>query len=313
MVSPVFVAGGTGYIGVPLITTLITRGHGVRALARESSRSKLSAGCEIVVGDALKWGGYAEAVVGCASFVHMIGVAHPSPRKAEQFRTIDMQSLKVALDAAQRAGVQHFVYISVAQPAPAMRAYVETRAQCEQMIRAAGLNATFVRPWYVLGPGHRWPYLLKPIYWLMEQLPPTRESALRLGLVTREQMVRALVAAVENPARGVRVVEVPQIREARLAEQLRDIGPPLYRVRIACYGIPPAAGAEAARDIAEGFKKRPWHQNVECDWDGKTLLLTAENDYDPEGLALSDELSDELSANVEPFDGDMKILSVEKI
>jgi uncharacterized protein YbjT (DUF2867 family) len=93
-----------------------------------------------------------------------------------------------------------------------MRAYVAARAEAEAAIRASGMDATILRPWYVLGPGHWWPYALVPGYWLAERLPPTRETARRLGLVTVGQMVAALVAAVERPARGVRVVEVPEIR-----------------------------------------------------------------------------------------------------
>ena len=104
--------------------------------------------------------------------------------------------------------------MSVAQPAPVMKAYIAVRAEGEAMIRAAGLDATIVRPWYVLGPGRRWPMLLIPVYWLMEQLPGTRDTARRLGLVTIEQMAAALVRAVENPAQGIRIVEVPEIREA---------------------------------------------------------------------------------------------------
>jgi uncharacterized protein YbjT (DUF2867 family) len=80
------------------------------------------------------------------------------------------------------------------------------------MIRESGLNATILRPWYVLGPGRRWPVILKPIYWLMERIPATRESARRLGLVTIEQMVAALVRSVEHPAQGVRILNVPDIR-----------------------------------------------------------------------------------------------------
>jgi hypothetical protein len=73
--------------------------------------------------------------------------------------------------------------------------------------------ATILRPWYVLGPGHYWPYLLVPIYALLRRLPKTRESAERLGLVTRDAMVAALVRAVEAPpADGVRIVDVPAIR-----------------------------------------------------------------------------------------------------
>ncbi len=93
-----------------------------------------------------------------------------------------------------------------------MKAYVEVRAECETMIRQSGLNSTMLRPWYVLGPGHRWPYVLLPMYWLLEQLPWTRDGARRLGLVTLEQMKLALLEAVENPCQGIRILEVPQIR-----------------------------------------------------------------------------------------------------
>ena len=71
-----------------------------------------------------------------------------------------------------------------------------------------------IRPWYVLGPGHRWPYALVPVYWVLKLLPPTRSDATRLGLVTWRQMVSALVHAVEAPCDGFRVMEVPEIRAA---------------------------------------------------------------------------------------------------
>ena len=79
-----------------------------------------------------------------------------------------------------------------------------------------GMNATILRPWYVLGPGHRWPYLLLPMYWLCELLPPTRKGARRLGLITLAQMLSALIHAVENPAAGIRIIEVPEIRNTQV-------------------------------------------------------------------------------------------------
>jgi uncharacterized protein YbjT (DUF2867 family) len=97
-----------------------------------------------------------------------------------------------------------------------MKAYIEVGAECEKAIRDAGLNATVLRPWYVLGPGHRWPYLLLPIYKFAELIPKTREGALRLGLVTLEQITSTLVRAVEAPIEGVRVVTVPEIRASQV-------------------------------------------------------------------------------------------------
>ena len=49
----VFVTGGTGYVGSRLIATLLTRGHRVRALARQTSLGRVPEAATPVVGDAL--------------------------------------------------------------------------------------------------------------------------------------------------------------------------------------------------------------------------------------------------------------------
>jgi hypothetical protein len=43
-------------------------------------------------------------------------------------------------------------------------------------------------------------------------MPGLAEGARRLGLVRLDEMIAALVNAVENPAPGVRIVDVPAIR-----------------------------------------------------------------------------------------------------
>jgi uncharacterized protein YbjT (DUF2867 family) len=208
----IFITGGTGYLGRPLITLLLERGHEVRALVRPGSENRLPVGCQPVVGNALDVDSYAGQIRPADTFVQLVGVSHPNPSKAVEFRNVDLASGQGAVEAARAAGVEHFIYVSVAQPAPVMKAYIQVRAECEAMIRQSGMNATILRPWYVLGPGRRWPYLLLPIYKLMELLPPTREGAARLGLVTLDQMSKALLHAVETPSQSVRIVEVPEIR-----------------------------------------------------------------------------------------------------
>ena len=208
----VFVTGGTGFMGRSLLVELVRRGYVVKALVRHGSEHKLPHGCQSVHGDALDINSFSSQIPPAETFVQLVGVTHPNPAKKDEFRAVDLGSARAAIDAARQAGVKHFVYVSVAQPAPVMKFYVAVRAEVEQMIRESGLNATILRPWYVLGPGRRWPLFLKPMYWLMEQIPATRESARRLGLVTIEQMVGALAYAVENPAKGVRILGVPEIR-----------------------------------------------------------------------------------------------------
>lgn len=207
------VTGATGYIGSRLIPLLTERGHAVKAVVRAGSENKLPGDVSAVIANPLKENSYTESIRGCDTFIHLIGVPHPSPAKAAQFRAIDLPSVKVAVKAAGDGGVRHFIYLSVAQPAPMMQAFIAVRAEGEALIRASGMKATFVRPWYVLGPGHRWAYALLPFYWIAELLPGTRESANRLGLINISQMLNALVWSVENVPENVRIVDVPKIRE----------------------------------------------------------------------------------------------------
>ncbi len=224
----VFLTGATGFMGSRLAAELLRRGHRVRALARAGSESKVPTGCQIVHGDALRAETYSTPVSPADTFVHLIGVAHPNPRKAAEFRDIDLKSCQEAVRAATGAGVRHFVYLSVARPAPIMQEYQAARAGGERLIGESGMTATYVRPWYVLGPGRRWPFLLVPMYALARLLPGTRDGAERLGVVTVEQMTQTLAWAVENPPEEIRVLEPPQIRRGRgeAAMVTREAAPP---------------------------------------------------------------------------------------
>jgi uncharacterized protein YbjT (DUF2867 family) len=213
---PVFVTGGTGYLGRLLIDALLARDYPVHALVRPGSEARLPSRAVAVTGDALDAASFVAAVPKQATVVHLVGTPQPNPSKAAEFRRVDLGSIQATASAAQRAGASHIVYVSVAHPAPVMQAYVAARVEGEALVAATGIPATILRPWYVLGPGHRWPMLLLPLYALLRLLPATRESAERLGLVTQAQMNAALLDAVANPPdAGMRIVEVPGIRRAR--------------------------------------------------------------------------------------------------
>ncbi len=213
----VLVAGGTGYLGRAACPLLLARGHRVVLLVRPGSERKVTAGAESVPGDPLAAAAY--SLEPADTLLLLVGTPHPAPWKAARFEAVDFAAGRAATTALATQPVRHVVYLSVAHPAPGMRAYWRVRERVEALLAATRVPATFLRPWYVLGPGHRWAAALLPLYWLAERVPASRETARRLGLVTLAQMTRALVAAVEAPpAAGVRVVEVGGIREARLTE-----------------------------------------------------------------------------------------------
>jgi uncharacterized protein YbjT (DUF2867 family) len=214
----VFVTGGTGYMGLRLIPNLKGRGHDVTVLARQRMKAQVPDDWTVIVGDALDRRSFERHVSNGATFVHLVGTARPAPWKAKQFREIDLVSVQASLAAAKAASVDHFVYVSVAHPAPVMKAYIAVRTACEALIVASGLHATILRPWYVIGPGHRWPVLLLPIYRLLQYFPRTAEACGRLGLLTLDHMIGSLVWAVEHPADGVRIVTVPEIRKLAMSQ-----------------------------------------------------------------------------------------------
>lgn len=211
--QPVFILGATGFIGRALTGLLLERGYWVHALARPDSAGRLPDGCVPVIGDALAARSFAAQIPAGATLVHLIGTPHPAPWKARQFQSVDLASVDALLQAARIAHAAHIVYLSVAQPAPVMRAYIAARQAAESRIRASGIPATFLRPWYVLGPGRRWPLLLSPLFWLLQCIPALRPHCARFGPLSLAQVCATIVHAVEHPPAGIAIMDVEKMQE----------------------------------------------------------------------------------------------------
>ncbi|MEO8150129.1 MAG: SDR family oxidoreductase [Bacteroidia bacterium] len=213
----IFITGGTGYIGRRLIAALLKRNHTVKALVRRGSENKLNAQCTIVYGDALNAATFQNEIGNADTFIHLVGVARPSPKKKEQFQTIDLTSIKATVEAIKFQNKKpHLIYLSVAQTSTEiMKDFQAVRAQGEMIIKEANINATFIRPWYVIGPGHYWPLLLLPFLKIAELIPSKSKKAKALRLVYLPQMIRTLVNAAEHPTTGIRMVEIDEIRGSR--------------------------------------------------------------------------------------------------
>ncbi len=208
----IVVIGSTGYLGSRLIPRLIERGHTVTAVVRPGSHVKPIRGCRVVQADLLDKASLTPHLHAGDTVVQLIGVPKPAPWKGSLFRAVDLVAGRASIDAAQASGVEHFVYVSVAHPAPIMKDYIDVRRECEDRLRTSGSRTTMLRPWYILGPGHWWPLALQPVYRLMELMPSTRDAAKRLGLVTIQDMLTALVWSIEHPPVTHRVIDVPEIR-----------------------------------------------------------------------------------------------------
>jgi nucleoside-diphosphate-sugar epimerase len=180
----IFITGGTGYMGTRLIKALQNQEYAIRALVRKGSENKLPQGCEMITGNALDASSYQIKLNPHQHLCILLAWHIRLLQKKEQFKKIDLVSIHEAVKAAMYANVSHFIYLSVSQyPTKIMKDFQEVRAEGERLLLQTGLKTSFIRPWYVLGPGHWWPVLLKPFLFIAKYAGK-REAVENLDTVT---------------------------------------------------------------------------------------------------------------------------------
>ena len=217
--TPIFITGGTGYMGKRLLKALVSRGYDVTALVRKGSERKLPKGVRAIIANPFDPATFQQWIPKGAVFVQLLGVPHPSPQKKDQFTEVDLRSVKASADAAAAIGASHFVYLSVAMTqSNVMKEYQAVRKEGEAYLQTKPLSCTFIRPWYVLGPGHWWPVLLLPFYGLAQFKEAWRKKAAAFSLVTLKQMLCILIKAIETPPAQRRIIEVQHIKKEILPQ-----------------------------------------------------------------------------------------------
>lgn len=143
----ILVAGGTGTLGRSLIPLLIARGESVRVLTRDPGRGRhlVAAGVEMVVGDVRDREVVAKATVGVRTVVSAVqGFGGAGALGA---RAIDRDGNFNLIDAAEAAGVEHFVLVSIQQASPVHPIELfRMKAAAELRLKASRLSWTIVRP-----------------------------------------------------------------------------------------------------------------------------------------------------------------------
>lgn len=143
----IFIAGGTGLLGTQVVRLLTARGLQLRVLTRDPSRAHPLAGehVAVVAGDVRDGGAVDRAVAGSRVVISAIqgfsGTGDANPR------TVDLRGNGVLIQSARKAGVEHFVLVSVHGAAPdhPMELF-RMKYLAEQELKASGLSWTIVRP-----------------------------------------------------------------------------------------------------------------------------------------------------------------------
>lgn len=268
------VTGATGFVGRHLLPLLNARGHEVRAALRRPGVELAAPAQGVAVGDIgpdTDWGAAldgADAVVHLAARVHVMKDKAVDPLAA--FLRVNTDGTARLAEAAARAGVKRFVYISSikavtdeSRPDPVSEAtppdphspYGVSKLRAEQALATiagnTGMAVTVLRPPLVYGPG-----VGGNVRTLMELV--ARGVPLPLGAVDNRRsllFVGNLADAIETGLRHPAAAG----RTFMLSDGLPLSTPELIRRLAAALGVParllrvpPATLALAARLLRQG-------------------------------------------------------------
>ncbi|WP_225204829.1 NAD-dependent epimerase/dehydratase family protein [Novosphingobium huizhouense] len=143
------VTGATGFVGQAVLDLAQRRGLEVRALARRPQEPR--AGVEWVQGDLADRAALRRLTGRATVVVHIAGVV--SAPDAAGFEAGNVTGTLNVVDAALRAGVPRLIHVSsLSAREPQLSLYGASKRKGEQLVKAAPLDWTVVRPPAVYGP-----------------------------------------------------------------------------------------------------------------------------------------------------------------
>jgi uncharacterized protein YbjT (DUF2867 family) len=153
--------GATGQIGSALLTRLVAAGTPVRCLVRDPRRLGTDrVRVQIALGDLADPPSFRNAMRGIKTVVHLAASIRDQPRGSiEELNGIATWRM---VAAAERAGVEHFVFFSALGATTHHRTrLLRSKALAEAAVAESGLRTTIFAPSLVYSPGDPWLRLLE--------------------------------------------------------------------------------------------------------------------------------------------------------
>ena len=286
--TPVFLTGGTGFIGSALATRLVERGDEVVALARsdEAEQALAAKGARVVRGDTLDEDALAAGMEGCELVYHVAGINTLCPEDPALLFHTNVRGAEAAVRAAARAGVRRVVLTSSAaalgeeegtvgnESSPHRGSYLsiyerskhEGEKAAFDAARRAGIELVAVNPSSVQGPGRAGGTGRIMIAYLNGKLKAFLDT--QISLVDIADCVEGHLLGAERGASGERYVLAGATMNSKEAlEVVSDISGVRRKVRL----LPPFV-ARVAGSAVEGAYRVRGKQPPVCREMVRTLL-----------------------------------------
>ncbi|MFN2239669.1 MAG: SDR family oxidoreductase [Thermoanaerobaculia bacterium] len=144
------VAGATGHLGLEICRRLAERGQPLRALVRASSDGGAvdrlrDLGAEIVVGDLRDPSSLDPASTGVTTVITTVN-SITSRQEGDSLEATDLRGQRNLIEAAERAGVGHFVYVSFSGNIDGADALTAAKRGTEERLQRSSMIWTILRP-----------------------------------------------------------------------------------------------------------------------------------------------------------------------
>jgi uncharacterized protein YbjT (DUF2867 family) len=191
--------GATGLVGSALLRRLVAEGTQVRCLVRDPRRlGAQRVRVQIALGDLTDPPSFRNALRGVHTVVHLAASIRDQPRGSiEELNGIATWRM---VRAAQRSGVERFVFFSVLGASTHHRArFFRAKALAEQAVREASLDTTVFAPSIVYAPGDPWLTLLERMA-LLPAMPVSGRGRAAYQPIWAEDVADSVMSALSAPA-----------------------------------------------------------------------------------------------------------------
>jgi uncharacterized protein YbjT (DUF2867 family) len=189
--------GATGLVGSAFLRRLVAEGQQVRCLVRDPRRlGPQRVRVQIALGDLTDPPSFRNAMRGVDTVVHLAASTRDQPRGSiEELAAIATWRM---VEAAQRAGVERFVFFSTLGASEHHRARLfRAKALAEQAVRESDMHSIVIAPSLVYAPGDRWLTLIERLA-LLPVVPVSGRGRARSQPIWVEDVASCVVAALTS-------------------------------------------------------------------------------------------------------------------